>query len=101
MSEPGPLGLRLRFADVGSGPTVCRGTQGPGYYVSKRIIDRGPEADDPYASWRIRAGHLDTIVENQILQILRDGNQLTEWFGGAVNGEHVARLATQALARST
>jgi site-specific DNA recombinase len=71
------------------------------YYVSKRIIDRGPEADDPYAGWRIRAGHLDTIVENQILQILRDGNQLTEWFGGAVAGEHVARLATQALARST
>ncbi len=70
------------------------------YYVSKRMVDKGRDPDHPYAGWRIRAGHIDSIVENQLLQLLSDGSQLMEWFGKHLEGEKITRLPTQALDQS-
>ena len=67
------------------------------YYVSKRIVDKGRDPAHPYAGWRVRAGHIDAIVENQLLQFLSDGGQLMEWFTRALEGEQVSRLPMQAL----
>ncbi len=65
------------------------------YYVSKRIVDRGRDPASPYAGWRIRAGHIDTIVEDQLLQILSDSGQLMEWFGNDLDSEQITQLTTQ------
>ncbi len=66
------------------------------YYVSKRIIDKGRDPANPYAGWRIRAAHIDSIVECQLLQLLRDQSQLMEWFGDRLEGEKAKQLATNA-----
>jgi site-specific DNA recombinase len=69
------------------------------YYVSKRIVDKRRDPAHPYAGWRIRAGHIDAIVENQLLQFLRDGSQLMEWFRKDVEAETITQLPTLASTR--
>jgi site-specific DNA recombinase len=69
------------------------------YYVSKRIVDKGRDPAHPYAGWRIRAGHIDSIVENQLRRFLQNGSQLMEWFGKNLNAETITQLPALAITR--
>ena len=69
------------------------------YYVSKRIVDRGRDPNNRYAGWRIRASEIETVVENQLLDVLKSPNQLYDWFGDRLEGEQIQQLASAALAR--
>lgn len=69
------------------------------YYVSKRIVEKGRDPAHPYAGWRIRAGHIDSIVENQLLQFLQNSSQLMEWFGKDLEAEEITQLPALASTR--
>jgi DNA invertase Pin-like site-specific DNA recombinase len=55
------------------------------YYVSRDKIEGG---GNPSGGWRLPAAELESVVEHQVIQILTDRAQLTDWFresGGTGN----------------
>lgn len=55
------------------------------YYVSKDKIEGG---GDPSCGWRLPSAELESVVEHQMIQILTDRAQLTDWIresGSLVN----------------
>ncbi|SLN74228.1 recombinase family protein [Oceanibacterium hippocampi] len=81
-------------------PTQCRNHgKRYRYYVSKRIIHRGRVGARLHNGWRVRAQDIETIVENTLLEILRNPSRLHEWFRGRLSGEKVRQLAASAAAR--
>ena len=65
------------------------------YYVSKEKVDG---AQKPSAGWRLPAAQLESVVEQQLIQLLTDRPQLVEWIRESAGaGDITAALDRSAL----